>query len=70
MAPTFPIVPDTRWFCPLLNREIAEGYCLDIQYQRLGYFKPDVLTEAQQESGKSTDEVSAVCENCSNQPLT
>ena len=61
--------PDTCWFCPLLNREIAEGYCLDIQYQRLGYCKPDVLTEAEQETRKSTDEVSAVCERCPNQPL-
>ena len=59
----------THWFCPLLNRAIAEGYCLDIQYQRLGYCKPDILTDTKRETRKSTEEISATCDDCPNQPL-
>jgi hypothetical protein len=66
---TPPTVPDRRWFCPLLGRMIEEGRCLDINYQRLGYFKPDVLDEVRRETRKCVDEVSAVCEQCSHQPL-
>jgi hypothetical protein len=54
---------------PLLKRDIPEGLCLDINYQRLKFFKPDVLTDAQRETGKSVEEVSSICEACPNQPL-
>lgn len=57
---------ENYWFCPLLNREIAEGYCTDINYQRLGYFKHDVLKEAIAESGQTVEAISVVCEACPN----
>ena len=57
------------WHCPLLGRSISAGMCLDINYQRLGYFDADVLSEVQTETGKSVQEVSAVCEACPNLPL-
>jgi hypothetical protein len=63
------IVDDKRVECPLLKRCIAEGYCLDINFQRLGFIKPDVLTEAQQETGLTIEQVSAVCESCPHLPL-
>ena len=58
---------EDKWFCPLLDRDIEDGYCADINYQRLGYFKPDVLTEVLQETGKTVEAVSAVCDACPNQ---
>jgi hypothetical protein len=64
-----PVVPDTGWFCPLLNRRIAEGHCLDINYQRLGLCKPDVLSDVQRVTCKTVAEIASVCEGCPNQPL-
>jgi hypothetical protein len=60
---------DLCWHCPLLKREIPQGLCLDINYQRLKFCKPDVLTDAQRETGKTVEEISLVCEDCPNQPL-
>jgi hypothetical protein len=64
------IEPDREWYCPLLLRMVAEGYCLDINYQRIGLFMPDVLTEAMQETRRSIDEINAICMGCPNQPLS
>jgi hypothetical protein len=69
MATPLPEEGDICWYCPLLQREIAEGLCLDINYQRLQFCKADVLTEAQQETGKTVQEISLICEACPNQPL-
>jgi hypothetical protein len=69
MATPLPEKGDVCWFYPLVNREIPEGLCLDINYQRLQFFKADVLADAQRETGKTIEEVSAICEVCPNQPL-
>ncbi len=61
---------DVRWYCPLIGRQIAEGYCLDINYQRVGLFKPDVLKDAMKITKLSVDGVSNICRSCANQPLT
>jgi hypothetical protein len=58
-----------EWYCPLLGRTIEAGLCLDINYQRLGYFEPDVLLSVMKETKKSVEEVSAICEACPNLPL-
>jgi hypothetical protein len=55
--------------CPLLKRNISVGHCLDINLQRIGAFKPDVLTQARQETSLTVEQVSAVCEACPNMPL-
>jgi hypothetical protein len=60
---------DVCWHCPLLKRDIPEGLCLDINYQRLHYFKQDELKEAQRETGKTVEKISSICEACPNQPL-
>lgn len=57
------------WFCLLLNKEIDEGYCYDINYERLSYFHPGVLQQVKLRTGKSTEQISQVCENCPNNPL-
>ena len=62
-------VPDTMFDCPLLQRRIAEGLCVDINLERIGAFKPESLAEAMRESHKSVGEVSAVCERCPNRPV-
>ncbi|HKO54251.1 MAG TPA: hypothetical protein VJ276_00155 [Thermoanaerobaculia bacterium] len=61
---------DARWYCPLLGRQIAEGYCLDINYQRVGLFKPDVLKDVRTITKLAVEDVSNICRSCPNQPLT
>jgi hypothetical protein len=60
---------DLSWHCPLLQRDIPQGLCLDINYQRLQFCKPDVLKDAERETGKAVEEISSMCEACPNQPL-
>jgi hypothetical protein len=43
--------------------------CLDINLQRLRYFKPSDLAGVQQETGKTIAQISAICEDCPNLPL-
>jgi hypothetical protein len=69
MANPAPEVTDYFWSCPLLKRQIAEGHCLDINYQLLRLCKAYELADAQRETGKSVEEISLVCEACPNQPL-
>ncbi|MEO8035057.1 MAG: hypothetical protein ABI837_11550 [Acidobacteriota bacterium] len=63
------IHPDALLACPLLAREIAEGLCLDINYQWRGMFKPDVLATVSASTGKCVEEISATCRACPHQPL-
>jgi hypothetical protein len=57
------------WFCPLYKKEIAEGLCLDINYERLEYFKGETLKDIMTQLHKTKDEIDFVCENCPNLPL-
>lgn len=61
---------DEKWYCPLLGRVIAAGYCLDINYQRVGMFKPDVLKDVMRWTRLDVDGVSKICRSCPNQPLS
>ncbi len=58
-----------KWWCPLLKKEIVEGYCIDINNERLGYFKTDTLKQIEKITLKSSKKVSQVCEKCANMPL-
>jgi hypothetical protein len=60
---------DPCWHCPLLDRDIAEGLCLDINYELLNIAALGLIAEIRQETGKSAEEVSSTCEACPNQPL-
>ena len=63
------ITEDKCWFCPLLNKEISEGLCTDINYQRLNFVKTDVFGEIQNETKKTEAEINEICEKCPNLPL-
>jgi hypothetical protein len=58
-----------RWFCPLYQSDIAEGKCLDLNYERLGYLSAGCLDELRRQTGKVEPEVSATCERCPNLPV-
>jgi hypothetical protein len=61
---------DEKWYCPLVGQVIAAGYCLDINYQRVGMFKPDVLKNVTRMTCLDVDGISKVCRACPNQPLS
>jgi hypothetical protein len=63
------IHPDPSLECPLLARQIAEGLCLDINYQWRGMFKPDVLATVSVSTGMSVEQIAATCRICPHQPL-
>ena len=56
--------------CPLVGRDIDAGYCLDVNLQRLSFFKPDALADVMRQTGLTVEQVSAKCEGCPHQPLT
>jgi hypothetical protein len=60
---------DSKYFCPLFGRDIAEGKCLDINYERLGYLSDGCLDEVTSTTGKKEPEISTVCEACPNLPF-
>ena len=64
------IEPNRQWYCPLLRSAIAEGHCLDVNYQRIGLFAADVLADAMQRTGLDVEQVSETCMRCPNQPLS
>jgi hypothetical protein len=61
---------ENGWYCPLLGKWIAEGYCLDIYYQRVALFKADVLKTVQRATRLEVGGVSRICKACPNQPLS
>jgi len=60
---------DSEWFCPLYGRSIAEGRCLDINYERLGYLAGGCLDEVTRLTGKREPEISRTCKCCPNMPF-
>lgn len=58
----------SEWFCPLYGRNIAEGRCLDINYERLGHMTAGCLAEITRLTGKREPEISRTCESCPNLP--
>lgn len=57
------------YFCPIFKRDIASGKCLDINHERLGYFRSDSLHEIKKCTGLKKLEVDKTCEACPNLPL-
>ncbi len=57
------------WYCPLFEVDIAEGKCLDINYERLGYLAAGCLDEIERVTGKREPDVTKTCESCPNQPF-
>jgi hypothetical protein len=69
MVLPLPQEEDTCWHCPLLDRIIAEGLCLEINYERLHLAKFGLLADVEQATGKTAREVSSICEACPHLPL-
>ena len=57
------------WYCPLYKRDIAEGKCLDINYERLGYMDGGCLREVAKLTGKAKAEIDETCEACPSFPF-
>ncbi len=62
------IIPDLEIYCPLYKKSIAEGLCLDINLQSLGYFKVEEELKTLQKT-LSKELIIKICSNCPNQPL-
>ena len=60
---------NSKYFCPLYDRDIAEGECLDINYERLGYLSAGCLDEITRFTGRKESEIAKICEACSNLPF-
>ncbi len=59
---------DQSWYCPLYKRTIAEGKCLDINFERLGYVRGEYLRELFRLTGKAKEAVDLKCQSCPNCP--
>lgn len=58
-----------EWHCPLYKKNIAEGKCLDINYERLRYMDCGCLLEVTRLTGQSKDEIDRTCRSCPNLPI-
>ncbi len=57
------------WYCPLYNKIIPEGLCLDINYQRLKFFKRDALKDLIKRKQVTITKINNTCQKCPNMPL-
>jgi hypothetical protein len=58
-----------EWYCPLYKKNISEGKCLDINYERLEYMDSGCLLEATKLTGKTKEQIDRTCEVCPNLPI-
>jgi hypothetical protein len=58
-----------KYYCPLLEKEINEGKCLDINYELIKAKKEEELKILRKTLKKTNNEIEKVCENCPNNPL-
>ena len=61
--------PRKSWYCPYYKRDIAEGQCIDINYERLGYLDAGCLREVMKLTGKTKDDIDQTCQRCPNFPF-
>lgn len=57
------------FFCPLYRRHIPEGLCLDINFQRKGFFKHDVVKDVIHQQRITLELVHSICDTCIHMPL-
>lgn len=58
-----------KYYCPLLNKVIEEGLCVDINYENEKIMKEDELKAIKKILNKTNEDIKAICRNCSNYPL-
>ncbi len=59
----------SKYSCPLYGHDIAEGKCLDINYERLGYLSDGCLDEVTAVTGKKEPEITKTYRTCPNLPF-
>jgi hypothetical protein len=55
--------------CPLYERTISLGKCLDVNFERLRYLRDDAFKTLARISGKTIEELHHICKTCPNQPF-
>lgn len=58
-----------KYYCPLLNRIIEEGLCIDINYENEKIMKEDELKAIKKMLNKTNAEIKEICHKCKNYPL-
>ncbi|WP_339061233.1 hypothetical protein [Tepidibacillus marianensis] len=58
-----------KYYCPLLNRIIEEGLCIDINYENEKIVKEDELKAIKKILNKTNEEIKEICQNCKHYPL-
>ncbi len=56
------------WYCPLYKRSIAEGKCLDINYEWNGWVNGGNLKEVTRLTDLTPSEIVETCRACPNCP--
>ena len=61
-----------EWWCPLLDKEIEAGLCMDLNYELIHFLKSGAgpVDDFKLRTGKTAEEISKVCESCPNYPLS
>jgi hypothetical protein len=57
------------YYCALLKGKIAEGRCLDINYENNNIKKPDEIISIGITFSYTLDEIRETCDKCPNNPL-
>lgn len=57
-----------QWHCPIFDKMIAEGNCLEIQYELMGLLNDGNLTEIYSKTENGEPWISATCKSCPNFP--
>lgn len=58
-----------KYYCPILNKIIEEGLCVDINYENEKIMKEDELKAIKKILNKTNEEIKTICRNCPNYPL-
>lgn len=55
--------------CPLYERTISSGKCLDVNFERLRFLRDGAFRALARVRGKSVEELHEICKNCPKQPF-
>jgi hypothetical protein len=55
--------------CPLYERTISLGRCLDANFERLHYVRDDTFKTLTRIRGKTIEELHQICKTCPHQPF-
>jgi len=58
-----------KYCCPLLNKKIEEGKCLEINYELIKVKKEEYLIDIRKILKKTDEQIEKICNTCTNYPL-